>query len=211
MRLHTAYRPAMRIAVISDTHLPSLIRDPDGLGPQLAAFLASTDLILHAGDVVRPSVLEWCEQFAPVLVARGNNDDFDDRRMTPRQMLDIEGWRIGMVHELRPENRPVDALLADALGGERVDILIGGDTHVERLEHRDGVVVLNPGSPTLPHHREFRLGAAAFIEVTANTLHAEVISLGDSPGMPNPTRPRRLVLPRELLATGEASQASLEV
>ena len=190
----------MRIAVISDTHLPSLIRDPDGLGPALGQFLAGADLILHGGDVVRPSVLEWCEQFAPVIVARGNNDDFHDSRMAPRQFLDIEGWRIGMVHELRPETRPIHALLADALDGERVDILIGGDTHVERLEHRDGVILLNPGSPTLPYHREFRLGAAAFLEITAGRIHAEVVSLGETPGMPNPTRPSQLVLPRDLLA-----------
>ncbi len=185
----------MRIAVIADTHLPSLIRDPDGLGPQLAAFLRGADLILHGGDVVRPSVLEWCEQFAPVLVAQGNNDDFHDRRMASRQILDVEGWRIGMVHELRPEDRPVEMLVQEALGGERVDILIGGDTHVERLEHRDGVVVLNPGSPTLPHHREFRLGAAALLEITPLGLQADVVSLGETPGMPNPTRPRSLSLP----------------
>lgn len=184
----------MRIAVISDTHLPSLIRDPDGLGPQLAAFLAGADLILHGGDVTRPSVLEWCEQFAPVLVARGNNDDFEDRRMASRQILDVEGWRIGMVHELRPEDRPVDVLIEEALAGERVHILIGGDTHVERLEHRDGVVVLNPGSPTLPHHREYRLGAAAMLEVTPAGMRAEVVALGETPGMRNPTLPRSLAL-----------------
>ena len=184
----------MRIAVISDTHLPSLIRDPDGLGPELARFLAGADLILHGGDVVRPSVLEWCEQFAPVLVAKGNNDDFEDRRMAHRQILDVDGWRIGMVHELRPEDRPVEVLVEEALGGERVDILIGGDTHVERLEHRDGVVVLNPGSPTLPHHREFRLGAAALLEFTSAGMRAEVVALGHTPGMPNPTRPRELHL-----------------
>ena len=107
----------MRVALISDTHLPSLIRTPDELGPQLAAFLTGLDLILHGGDVVRPFVLDWCEQFAPVVVAQGNNDDFEDPRMAKRQILDLEGWRIGMVHELRPEDRPVPVLLDRALGG----------------------------------------------------------------------------------------------
>lgn len=184
----------MRVALISDTHLPSLIRTPDELGPQLAAFLAGADLILHGGDVVRPFVLDWCEQFAPVVVAQGNNDDFTDPRMEKRQILDIEGWRIGMVHELRPEDRPVPVLLERALGGERVDVLIGGDTHVERLEYRDGVVVINSGSPTLPHHKEFRLGTVALLDLTPNRLHAEIISLGHTEGSPNPTVPRHLEL-----------------
>ncbi len=184
----------MRVALISDPHLPSLIRTPDELGPQLAAFLAGVDLILHAGDVVRPFVLDWCQQFAPIVVAQGNNDDFSDPRMEKRQILDIEGWRIGMVHELRPEDRPGPVLLARALGGERVDVLIGGDTHVERLEYRDGVVVVNSGSPTLPHHKEFRLGTVALLELAPGRLHAEIISLGHSEGARNPATPRHLEL-----------------
>ena len=184
----------MRIGVISDTHLPSLIRTPDELGPQLAAFLRGVDLILHAGDVVRPSVLDWCEQFAPVVVARGNNDEFDDPRMHSRQILDLEGWRIGMVHDLRPEDRPVPVMLERALDGERVDILIAGDTHVERLEYREGVVVVNSGSPTLPHHKEFRLGTVALLDLTPGRLHAEIVSLGHSEGARNPATPRHLEL-----------------
>jgi len=184
----------MRVALISDTHLPSLIRTPDELGPQLAAFLRGVDLILHGGDVVRPFVLDWCEQFAPVAVAQGNNDDFEDPRMQRRQILDLEGWRIGMVHELRPEDRPVPVLLESALGGEQVDVLIGGDTHVERLEYRSGVVVVNSGSPTLPHHKEFRLGTVGLLELSPGRLHAEILSLGHSEGAPNPTVPRHLEL-----------------
>lgn len=183
----------MRVALISDTHLPSLIRTPDELGPALADFLATCELILHGGDVVRPSVLDWCEQFAPVVVAQGNNDAFEDPRMAERQLLELEGWRIGMVHDLRPgESRPVPELLATSMGGEQVDVLIAGDTHIERLEYREGTVVINSGSPTLPHHKEFRLGTAALLEVEPGRLHAEIIHLGHSEGMPNPSTPRHI-------------------
>ena len=183
----------MRIALISDTHLPSLIRTPDELGSALPDFLATCELILHGGDVVRPSVLDWCEQFAPVVVAQGNNDAFEDPRMAERQLLDLEGWRLGMVHDLRPgESRPVPELLETSLGGEQVDVLIAGDTHIERLEYREGVVVINSGSPTLPHHKEFRLGTAALLELEPGRLHAEIIHLGHSEGMRNPSTPRHL-------------------
>ncbi len=184
----------MRIGLISDTHLPSLMRTLDELGPQVGDFLASVDLILHGGDVVGRAVVDWCEQYAPTVVARGNNDIFEDPRLAEVQRLDIEGWRIGMVHELRPESRPIHTLIDTALDGDPVDILIGGDTHVERLEYRDGVVLVNSGSPTLPHHKETRLGTAALLDVRRDWLHVEIVTLGETEGRPNPSTPQHMVL-----------------
>lgn len=152
------------------------------------------DLILHAGDVTAPSVLEWCAQFAPVLIAEGNNDLFDDARMAKKQLLDVNGWRIGMTHELRPESRPIDHILDSSLDGERVDILIGGDTHVERLEHRDGVVLINSGSPILPHHLSTRLGTLGILEVKKDRVRAEIVVLGHSEGARNPCSAMELEL-----------------
>ncbi len=187
----------MRIAVIADTHLPALIRQLDELGPEPGELLASADLILHAGDVTAPDVLDWCEAFAPVLVARGNNDLFEDARMAERQLLDLEGWRLGMTHELRPESRPIGVLLDDCLGGERVDVLVGGDTHVERLEFREDVLFVNPGSPSLPHHKEYRLGTAAVLDIERDRIRAEVRLLGETDGSPNPGRPIVLDIARD--------------
>lgn len=196
----------MRVALISDTHLPSLMRTPDGLGPELGRFLSGFDLILHGGDVVRPSLLDWCEQFAPVVAARGNNDSFEDPRLQPVQYLELEGWRVGMVHELRPEERPVRELLDSAFGGRDLDIIIAGDTHLERLEHREGVAVINSGSPTLPHHKEMRLGTVGFLDLRPGRLHAEIVTLGSHPERPNPGRPRHLLVEDgQLLAAGEGA------
>jgi putative phosphoesterase len=189
----------VRIGLIADTHLPSLVRSLDELGPQIAEVLRSVDLILHAGDVTAPSVLEWCGQFAPLLVAEGNNDLFVDPRMDKKQMLDIEGWRIGMTHELRPESRPIADILRSSLDSERVDILIGGDTHVERLEFRDDVMLINSGSPILPHHLSTRLGTVGVLEISRTRVHAEIIVLGHSDGLPNPCRAMSLDLLSEQL------------
>lgn len=178
----------MRIGLIADTHLPSLVRSLDELGPGIADVLRGVDLILHAGDVTAPSVVEWCAQFAPVLIAEGKNDLFDDARMARKQLLDIHGWRIGMAHELRPESRPIEQILRSSLDGERVDILIGGDTHVERLEFREGVLLMNPGSPILPHHLSTRLGTLGVIEVSPAKVRSEIVVLGHSEGAPNPCR-----------------------
>ena len=199
----------MRIGLITDTHLPSIMRSLDELGPQVAEAMRGVDLILHAGDVTAPIVLDWCAQFADVLVAEGNNDMFHDPRMKERQFLDVDGIRIGMAHELRPESRPMAALLASGLGGEQVDILIAGDTHVERLEFRDGVLLINSGSPTLPHHLSTRLGTVGILEITAGRIRAEIIALGPSHGLRNPAHGQHVVIEDGRFV--EASLAGVEL
>jgi putative phosphoesterase len=183
----------MRIGLISDTHLPSLMRQLDELGPEAARFLATVDLILHGGDIVTRGVLDWCEQFAPVLAARGNHDVLDDPRVADTQVLTVEGWRIGMVHDLRPIAAAPSELAALHFGGAALDVMIGGDTHVERLEHCDGVILVNSGSPNLPHHRETRLGTVGLLELTPGRLHAEIITLGQTRERRNPGTPRHML------------------
>jgi putative phosphoesterase len=182
----------MRIGLITDTHLPALIRSLDDLGPEAGAFFRTVDLILHAGDVTAPIVLDWLDQFAPVVVAQGNNDDFRDPRMKPVQMLDVHGWRIGMVHNLAPETRSIQAMRGRHFNDDPVDIMISGHTHLERLEVRDGVLIVNSGSPTLPHHKETRLGTLGLLEFDGDHLHAEIFLLGHTDGRKNPARELRL-------------------
>lgn len=201
----------MRIGLISDTHLPSLIHSLDELGPEVGEFLSSVELILHGGDISRPSVLDWMEQYAPIRAARGNHDVFDDPRVEDRQYLEIEGWRIAMAHDLRREDRPIADIIQRDFAGLEPDIVIGGDTHVERLEYRDGVVLMNSGSPNLLHHKETRLGTVAFLELEPGRLHAEIVTLGHTDGSPNPGTPRHLeIIERELVrATHDGEPVSL--
>ena len=180
----------MRIGILSDTHLPNLIRQLDELGPEPAAFFSTVEFILHSGDLSSPIVLDWLEQFAPVVCTTGNNDPISDARCKDVEVLDIHGWRVGMVHSLKRGFRPVDQL--QQLFPSPVDIMIAGDTHQERLEYRDGVVLVNSGSPTFPHHKDLRLGTVALLDLAPATLHAEIILLGETPGKPNPGTPMTL-------------------
>ena len=180
----------MRIGLVSDTHLPALIRSLDDLGPEPAAFFATVDLILHGGDLTSPIVLDWLEQFAPVLCSTGNNDPLTDSRMEDVQMLEVDGWRIGMVHILDRQFRPV-AELQKAFPAP-VDIIVSGHTHQEQLELRDGVALVNSGSITFPQHKELRLGGVGLLETGPGRLHAEIIPVGETPGRPNPVSPMTL-------------------
>ena len=176
----------MRIGILSDTHLPNLIRHLDELGPEIATFLSTVDLILHSGDLTSPMVLDWLEPFAPVVCTTGNNDPIVDSRCQDVAILDLQGWRLGMVHSLRRGFRPMAEL--QQLFPTPVQIMIAGDTHYEVLESREGVVVLNSGSPTFPHHKDLRLGTVGLLELAPGKLHAEVVILGHTPGKPNPGR-----------------------
>jgi putative phosphoesterase len=188
----------MRLGLITDTHLPALIRSLDELGPECAEAFRGVDLILHAGDVTAPGVLDWLEQFAPVIAAQGNNDDFRDPRLAPQQLLVIEGWRIGMMHDLTPELRPMDVIHDKHFTGT-VEIMISGHTHLERIRQGHGKVLINSGSPILPHHKETRLGTVGLLELTSEAMRAEIVVLGQTPGKPNPGRAHLLQVTQEQL------------
>ena len=111
--------------------------------------------------------------------------------------LELQGWLIGLVHEIRPRTRPTQEILDQHFGGQHVDVLVSGDTHLESLEEREDVLLVNPGSATLPHHKEFRLGTIGLLDITRDTLTAEILLLGETPGSPNPGTAQKVVLTRD--------------
>ena len=174
----------MKIGLITDTHLPGRIRTLEELGPLPGEFLKSVDLILHGGDLTSPIVLDWCEQYAPVLCSTGNNDPIPDPRMKEVQTLEVDGWKLGMIHSLEGQFRPVEHL--QKMFPHPVDIMISGHTHQERLEYRDRTLMINSGSITFPHHKEIRLGTVGILALETNYVKAEIFPLGETKGSPNP-------------------------
>ena len=174
----------MLIGLITDTHLPGRVRTLGELGDLPEKFLSGMDLILHGGDLTSPMVLDWCEQYAPVICSTGNNDPIPDPRMKEVQILELEGWTIGMIHSLEGQFRPIEDL--QKLFPKPVQIMISGHTHQERLEYRDGVLLINSGSITFPRHKELRLGTVGTLELHPGKAKVEIFPLGDTPGSPNP-------------------------
>ncbi|MEJ7756617.1 MAG: metallophosphoesterase family protein [Nocardioidaceae bacterium] len=85
----------MRVAVLSDTHAP---RHWKTMPVRVAEIVTGVDLILHAGDVCAPQVLDELAAFAPVRVVLGNNDGSDIAAWgAPEKIeLDLDGlarWR----------------------------------------------------------------------------------------------------------------------
>ena len=168
----------MRIGLISDTHLPSLIHSLDELGPEVGEFLASVELILHGGDISRPSVLDWMEAYAPIRAARGNHDAFDDERVEERVYLEVEGWKIAMAHDLRREDRPIAEII------ERCPsdfVVLSGEDHLAFETMRAGgkgvISVTANVAPAAMHEMcrlalEGDLDGAAAVDERLRELHA---------------------------------------
>ena len=179
----------MKIGLISDTHLGSI--EPP---PQIARAFEGVDLILHAGDIFSAACLNWLERIAPVQAVEmylGGYWD-GDARVVERRVVELEGYAIGLVHDLALRGMTgepfpgaikagfsSDGSLTRAVGdffGKGVDIVVFGHTHMALVEVHQGVLLVNPGSATLPNHMR-RLGTVAILELTPEGLDARLIEL----------------------------------
>ena len=137
-----------RLVIIGDTHLPRFGRV---LPAPLAEALGEADGILHVGDHTQPFVLDLLEAFAPTDAVAGNNDPPElVRRLGTSRVVALEGIRIGMTHgHLGPgRTTPDRAFRAFAALEPPPDAIAFGHSHQPMVERRDGIWLLNPGSPT---------------------------------------------------------------
>jgi putative phosphoesterase len=155
------------VAVISDTHLP---RGARRLPELCLERLRAADLILHAGDLTSVGVLEELQALGPPVEAvLGNIDEPALRGLLPdERIVGIAGVRIGMRHVPDPDER----LLARFPGCGAV---VFGHTHVPLAEKREGVWLLNPGSPTERRRSPFH--SMLVLEVEAGEIRPELIRL----------------------------------
>jgi putative phosphoesterase len=113
----------------------------------VAGQLRGADLILHAGDVCVPSVLDELAAYAPVKAVRGNNDGPDVAAWGAPDTLEFElaGLPVAMVHDSGPAARRTARMKRRFPGAE---LVVFGHSHIPLDETGDGVRIFNPGSPT---------------------------------------------------------------
>jgi putative phosphoesterase len=157
----------MLIGLLSDTHIPDAAM---ALPHQVEAAFRGVDLILHAGDIFVASVLDELECIAPVLAAKGDSEYAEaraDRRVREKHTLTIEGVTIWLWHdgEWVPDRQ-----------GKPPDIIVSGHTHWPSVSKRDGILLVNPGSPTYPLYK-CGLGTVALLHVHSGKAEAQIIQL----------------------------------
>lgn len=150
---------ALRVGVISDTH--------GQLRREAVAALEGCALVLHAGDVGRPEVLAGLRQVASrLVVVRGNVDGPWARDLPDRAEVDVAGRRVLLLHDLKQ---------LEPAGASAFDVVVAGHSHQPRIERRDGVLYVNPGSAG---PRRFRLPVAvARLGFTDEAVSAEIVVL----------------------------------
>ena len=149
-----------RVGVISDTH--GLVRE------EALAALRGSDLIVHAGDIGSPQVLEALRRVAPTHAVRGNNDrDSWGMSLPPTEVVTVGAHHLYLLHDI------ADLDLDPAAAGFAA--VICGHSHKPRIDWRDGVLYLNPGSAG---PRRFKLPiAVARLRVTRDAIEPELVEL----------------------------------
>jgi putative phosphoesterase len=127
---------AVVVGLISDTH--GLLRD------RAVEALAGSDLIIHAGDVGRPEILDRLRAIAPVVAVRGNVDRGPWAEALPEMArVEADGARIYVLHDVHQIG-----------AASNFDVVVSGHSHKPREEWRNRVLYVNPGSAG---PRRFRL------------------------------------------------------
>jgi uncharacterized protein len=148
------------VGLVSDTH--GLVR------PSAVRALAGVDLIVHAGDVGGPEVLEELRKVAPVVAIRGNNDIGGwARSLSETEVVEIGSATLYVIHDL------AELDLEPAAAGFHA--VVSGHSHRPGVERREGVLYVNPGSIG---PRRFSLPIAfALLRVKGAELEARIVEL----------------------------------
>jgi putative phosphoesterase len=148
------------IGIISDTH---------GRLPQsVSKAFQNSDLIIHAGDIGDPEVIDTLAKIAPLRAVRGNMDTGQwARRLQQTDTLKIGNKKLLVIHDVHDLNRQAPF--------DKCHVVIHGHTHRPQVEKQQGILFVNPGSAVQP-----RYGyppSVAVLEIKAGTIKARLIDL----------------------------------
>jgi putative phosphoesterase len=134
----------MLVVVLSDTHLPE--GGFDRLTAAAVRWVERADHVLHAGDVVAPDIIDGLRALAPVHAVLGNNDHRLARLLPETELLDLDGVRVGMIHDSGAKAGRAARLRARF---PIADVVVFGHSHLPLVQDGvDGQLLFNPGSPT---------------------------------------------------------------
>ena len=148
------------IGVISDTH---------GVLPTAAIeVFEGTDLIIHAGDIGKPDILEALRSIAPVVAVRGNMDNGKWAYELPEtEVVEIGEALLYVLHDVYALD------IEPSVAG--FSAVISGHSHLPFVEDVGGVLFINPGSASQSRFR--RPASVVLLNVRGSILSARFVEL----------------------------------
>jgi putative phosphoesterase len=125
------------VGLVSDTH--------GWLDPALFEHFRGASLVIHAGDVGRPEVLQALRQVAPVLAVRGNIDGGELADLPITAVADVGGRRLAVIHAAGSPARPTKAA-RELVASAHPDVLVVGHSHIPVAGRAAGLTWINPGA-----------------------------------------------------------------
>ncbi|WP_028785009.1 metallophosphoesterase family protein [Thalassobacillus devorans] len=135
----------MKIIVTGDTHMPKKAKQLPG---RLLEEIKTADIVIHTGDWSSMEVYHTLAAYKNVYGVYGNVDGEEIQRFFPaRQIIQLEGFKIGIVHG-DGEKKTTEKRALETFEGEDVDMVIFGHSHIPLLRYFKKLLLFNPGSPT---------------------------------------------------------------
>ena len=148
------------VGIISDTHgrLPISVSE---------AF-KGVDLIIHAGDIGEPDILDALDKIAPTIAVRGNMDFGQWARELPvEESIEINQTVVKVLH---------DVYRISAKSGKTApDVVISGHTHRPLQEENRGILYINPGSAGYPKYGQ--PPTVALLQIKGQSLRVQFVDL----------------------------------
>ncbi|HEX3031287.1 MAG TPA: metallophosphoesterase family protein [Bacillota bacterium] len=183
----------MKIAVISDTHIP---HKHERLTDRVLESLEQVDLIIHCGDIVAPEVLQELARYAPVEAVLGNHDEeYFGTSQPEKKVLELGGFRIGIIHGDRLDGVHMNKTLQleylyrilcePFIHEPGLDCILFGHGHKPMLDFvrvefqppglvrknlKKEVMLFNPGKAT----RTRNVASMGFLHIGEDSINAEV-------------------------------------
>jgi hypothetical protein len=152
-----------RLGIISDTH--GLLR------PEAVIVLRGCDHIIHGGDIGNSGILAQLSAIAPTTAVRGNNDKGGwAEALSDTEIFQFSGISVYVIHDLSQLD------IDPAAAGIRV--VVSGHSHKPRIDQRDGIFFINPGSAG---PRRFKLPiSVAELLVEGGAISSRIVPLHPS-------------------------------
>ncbi|MBC8586772.1 metallophosphoesterase [Paratissierella segnis] len=157
----------MRIAVVSDTHgnykevLRALERQD------------KFDMLFHLGDYVDDGEKLKKILSIPTIIVKGNGDYWSD--YNEDEIIEIKGKKILVTHGHRYNVRFNYTSLYYKGLELKADIVLFGHTHVPLNIKENNLIIMNPGSPSLPRSQD-RKKTFGIIEI-GDRIKTEIVEI----------------------------------